>query len=172
MIKSRFFWILSAILAVGILILITYNDSTVKIRPSYQTSSMQNLHLTHKESGNIKWELSAVKAILPTGNKQVLLESLALKVNRTPAIFLTGGSGVYEIEDGHVTLNDKVEVTIKDAKFVTDSANYDTKNELITTNDDIKFSGNNFLISGTGLAAKVKQQQVRIIKNVKATFYR
>lgn len=172
MIKSRFFWILSAILAVGILILINYNDSTVKIRPSYQTSSMQNLHLTHKEGSSIKWELTADKATLPTGNKKVLLESLALKVNRTPAVFLTGGSGVYEIEAGNVILNDNVEVTIKDAKFVTDSVNYDTKDELITTNDDIKFSGNNFLIRGTGLAAKVKQQQVRIINNVKATFYR
>ncbi len=133
---------------------------------------MHNLHLTHKEGSSIKWELSADKAILPTGNKKVLLESLALKVNRTPAVYLTGGSGIYEIEDGKVTLDDRVEVTMEDAKFAADSVDYDTEAELITTNDEIIFSGSNFLIRGTGLAAQVKQQQVRVIKNVKATFYR
>ena len=172
MIKSRFFRILSAILVVGILILLSYSERNVKILPSYRTSSMKDLHLTRKEGGKVKWELSADKAILPVGNKEVFLESLSLKINRTPVIFLTSGSGVYEIDKGDITLNKSVELNIKETTFTTDTMKYNSKDEIITTDDDIKFNGDNFLIKGTGLVAKTKQQNMRIIKNVKAIFYR
>ena len=172
MIKSRFFRILSATLVVGVLILLSYNEQNVKILPSYRTSSMKDLHLTHKEGSKVKWELSADKAILPIGNKEVFLESLSLKINRTPEIFLTSGSGIYEIDNGDITLNKNVELNIKETTFTTDTMKYNSKDEIITTDDDIKFNGNNFLIEGTGLIAKTKQQNMRIIKNVKAIFYR
>ncbi|MBI4682202.1 MAG: LPS export ABC transporter periplasmic protein LptC [Nitrospirae bacterium] len=172
MIKSRSFWIISAIFIFGILIILNYNESSVNIFPSYQTSSMDNLHLKHREGNTVKWELTSEKALLPTGNKEVYLTSLSLKINRSPEIYLSSESGIYEIEKGNVTLNKSVELNIKDTKFTTDTLKWNSKDELITTEDQIKFSGNSFLITGTGLDAKVKQQQVRIMKDVKAIFYR
>ncbi len=172
MFKSRSFWIISAIFIFGILIILNYNESSVNIFPSYQTSSMDNLHLKHREGNTVKWELSSEKALLPTGNKEVYLKSLSLKINRSPEIYLSSENGIYEIEEGNVTLNKSVELNIKDTKFTTDTLKWNSKDELITTEDQIRFSGNNFLITGTGLAAKVKQQQVRIIKDVKAIYYR
>ena len=172
MIKSRFFRILSAILVIGILIILGYNEKVVKILPSYRTSSMKDFHLTHREGSKVKWELSADKALLPIGNKEVFLESLSLKINRTPEIFLTSGSGIYEIDKGDITFNKSVELNIKETKFTTDTMKYNSKDEIITTDDEIKFNGNNFLIEGTGLVAETKQQNMRITKNVKAIFYR
>ena len=133
---------------------------------------MKDFHLTHREGSKVKWELSADKAILPIGNKEVFLESLSLKINRTPEIFLTSGSGIYEIDKGDITLNKTVELNIKETTFTTDTMKYNSKDEIITTDDEIKFNGNNFLIEGTGLVAKTKQQNIRITKNVKAIFYR
>jgi len=159
-------------LVIGILILFNYNERRINISPSYKTSSMENLHLKHREGNMVKWELSSDEAILPFEKKQVLLESLALKINRSPEIYLTAGSGIYEIEEGNVTLNNTVEMNVKDTTFTTDTMKWNSKDELITTEDDIKFSGSSFLITGRGLAAKVKQEQVRIIKDVKAIFYR
>ena len=172
MIKSRLFWIISALFVFAILTILNYNENSVKMVPSYQTSSMENLYLKHKEGNKVKWELSSDKAILPLGNKKVLLESLALKINQSPEIYLTSGSGIYEIAQGNVTLNKPVELKIKEAKFTTDSLKYNSKKELITSEDEIKLSGNSFLITGTGLTARVQEQQVRIMKDVKAIFYR
>lgn len=172
MIKSRLFWVISAIFVFVILIILNYNEPSVKMVPLLQTSEMENLHMEHKEGDKVKWELSSNKAILPLGNKEVFLESLVLKINQTPEIYLTSGSGIYEIDRGNVTLNKPVELKIREATFATDSLKWNSKEELITSDDQIKLSGSSFLITGTGLSAKVHDQQVRIIKDVKAIFYR
>lgn len=172
MIKGRLFRVLSAILIVGILIILSYNDSNVKIRPSYQTSSMKNLHLIHKNDKKVNWELLAQNAIFPVGNKKVILESIGLTINNSPDIYLTSESGVYEVDKGNVQLTKPVEITIDDVKFTTNTLNWNSNDELISTKDAVKFIGGNFLIEGIGLSAKVKQQKVKIQKNVKAIFYR
>lgn len=159
-------------LITGLLFILNYKESGVKLNPSLKTSTMENLLLTHKQDDKVKWELSAGKALFPTGNKKVFLKSLGLKVKHSPEIYLTSQKGVYEIEKGNITLDNSVELNIGDTKFATNSLEWDSKNELITTKDDVKFSGKNFLIEGAGLIAKTKQQQIRIVKNVKAIFYR
>ncbi len=170
--KKKFYWFLTALLVIGVLVILNYNEGNVKISPSYQSSTMQQLHLTHKEDNTVKWELSAKSAIFPIGNKEVFLESLGLKINHSPEIYLTSGSGIYKIEKGYFILKKPVELNIKDAKFITNSLKWNSKNELITTDDAIKFIGKTFLIEGRGLSAKTKQQEVRILNNVEAIFYR
>jgi LPS export ABC transporter protein LptC len=172
MIKSRFFWIISATFVIAILMILNYNSSSITMSPSYRTSSMHNLHLKHREDNKVKWVLSSDKAILPMENKEIFLESLTLKINQDPEIYLTSGKGLYDVDQGNVTLNETVKLSIKDATFTTDSLNFDSKEELITTEDDIKLTGGSFLINGKGLYAQVKEDQVRIIKDVKAVFYR
>ena len=172
MTKGRFFRILSALLFIGILIVLGYRDHNAVINPSYQTSSMKNLHLTHKENKKVAWELLARNAIFPIGEKEVLLESIDLTIKNTPEIYLTSGSGVYEVDKQYVTLNKNVEILIRDAVFSTNTLKWNSKDGLISTNDDILLRGDNFLIEGTGLTAKVQQQKVKIQKNVKAIYYR
>ena len=172
MIKGRFFRILSSILIVGILIILSYNNDNVKIRPSYQTSSMDNLHLTHRGEKKVHWELVAQKATFPTGKKEIILKTIGLTINNSPEVYLTSDSGVYEMESGNVLLNKPVEISMEDIKFNTDTLNWNSSDEIISTKDAVKFTGNNFLIEGVGLSAKVTQQKVKIHKNVKAIFYR
>ncbi len=172
MTKGRFFWTISALLIIGILIILGYSDRDVEISPSYQTSSMKNLHLTHKEDKKVNWELTAQNAIFPMGKKEVLLESIGLKIKQSPEILLTSGSGVYEVDKQNVTLNKPVEILIKDTVFSTNTLKWNSKDELISTKDDVKFRGNNFLVEGTGLTAKVNKQKVTIQNNVKAIYYR
>ncbi len=57
-------------------------------------------------------------------------------------------------------------------RLTTDSLTWNSDNGLISTRDAIKFEGKNFLIEGTGLIAKTQNQQVKILDNVKGTFYR
>lgn len=170
--KRNYFGILIVFLAISTFILISYyKEQGLIIQPTYQTSSMQGLHLTHRENDDIKWELSADEAIFPMGEKEISLKSIGLKINQSPEIYLTSATGIYETEKGNIILSKSVEMNIKDTKFTTNTLKWDSASELLTTEDNVKFSGKSFLIEGTGLAATIKNQKIQILKNVKATFY-
>jgi len=172
MFKKNYLGVLILIIAISSLIFISYyKEQDVIIQPTYQTSSMQDLHLTHRENDKIKWELTAREAVFPSGKKEIILKILGLKINQSPEIYVTSSNGTYETEKGDIVLNKSVEMNIKDAKFTTNTLKWDSTRELLTSDDNVKFSGSDFLIEGTGLSAKVKQQKIKILKNVKATFY-
>ena len=172
MLKKTSIVVLSVVLAViTFFILSYYKEQDLKVQPSFQTSSMQNVHLIHREDNQVKWELSAREAIFPVDAKEILLTAPGIRINRTPEIFLTSGNGVYEVEKGEVVLGESVELRIKDTTFTADTLKWDNGKELLTTKDDVRFSGKNFLVEGTGLSALIKNEKVQILKNVKATFY-
>ena len=172
MFKKNYLGVLILIIAISALIFISYyKEQGVIIQPTYQTSSMQDLHLTHRENDKIKWELTAREAIFPSGKKEIILKILGLKINQSPEIYVTSSNGTYETEKGDIVLNESVEMNIKDAKFTTNTLKWDSTRELLTSDDNVKFSGSDFLIEGTGLSATVTQQKIKILKNVKATFY-
>ncbi|UCD36030.1 MAG: LPS export ABC transporter periplasmic protein LptC [Nitrospiraceae bacterium] len=171
MFKTRLIWILSALFAVGILILLTYDGNRVGIMPSYQSSYMTDLHMKHREGGEVKWELTSDRAVLPINRKEVHLEKIALKIRQSPEIDLTSGSGVYEVDEGNIMLSDTVNLNVKDAVFSTASVRYTSRDESIVSEETVRLTGNNFTITGSGLAAQVKEEKVSILHDVKAVFY-
>jgi len=172
MIKTRLTLILSILLVIGTLVILNFDGRNVKINPSYQTSSMKDLFLTHKEKGVIKWELSADKALMPISKKEIYLNDLKLKINRQTHIFLTSGSGIYEVEEENITLNNPVELKMKDTTFQTTTIKWNSADEFITTDDAVQFVGNKFRIVGKGMTAQLDKEHVRIMNDVKAVFYR
>ncbi len=132
---------------------------------------MKSLHLINKRGNEIRWELSAPKATIPEDKKRIFLQSPSLIINNSPEIHVTSGNGIYEIEKDNITLSRPVKINIKDAIFETDSLTWNSKDELISTDDPVQVKGNNYIINGTGLTAQVTQQKVRILNNVKAIFY-
>jgi LPS export ABC transporter protein LptC len=169
--RSKFFLVLLTALAVGILVILSSRGNGVKTYPLYKTSSMRGFHLTHKESGKIKWELIAEKATFPEGNKDVVLKNLTMRMHHEREFTVRGGSGIYNIQKKNLTINKPIEIDIEGDKLTTDSLTWNGERGVITTKDSIKFKGKNFLIEGTGLIAKIKDQQIRILKNVKGIFY-
>lgn len=169
--KAKFFFFFSLLLALGVLFVVGHKDTDVTVNPLYKTSSMDGLHITHKEGSIIKWELNAADAVLPSGNEQVIVKSLDLKIYDDPVIYLTGGSGIYNVEGGDLAINGLVKINIRDVQFTTDSLIWSSKDELLSTRDSVRFTGNKFLIEGKGLSAKIKDQKMKILDNVKGTFY-
>lgn len=169
--KAKFFFFFSLLLALGVLFVVGRKDTDVTVNPLYKTSSMDGLHITHKEGGIIKWELNAADAVLPSGNEQVIVKALDLKIYDDPVIYLTGGSGIYNIEGGDLAITGMVKINVNDVQFATDSIMWSGKDELLSTRDSVRFTGNKFLIEGKGLSAKIKDQKMKILDNVKGTFY-
>jgi len=170
-VRSKLFLVLLTALSIGTLVVLSYKENGVKTYPSYKTSSMRGFRLTHKEGDKIRWELISEKATFPEGNKEVILKDLIMRIYQEYEIALRGGSGVYDIQENNLTIHKPVEIDIEEAKLTTDSLTWDGKEGLITTQNNITFAGKNFLIEGTGLTAKIKDQQIRILKDVKGTFY-
>jgi LPS export ABC transporter protein LptC len=172
MLKARIPVILSVILVAGTLIILSFSGKSVKISPSYHTSSMKDLYLKHREAGLIKWELAAKKALMPIGKKVIYLSNLDLEINREPKVFMTSGSGIYEVENGDIKLDKPVEIKMDDTKFQTDTIRWNSADKFITTDNAVQFTGRKFKITGIGLTAQLDKEQVRIMKDVKAVFYR
>jgi LPS export ABC transporter protein LptC len=168
--KSRSIIVFACVLVLA-LITLNYSGNSLKIKPSYKMSSMHNVHMVNKEGNSLKWELSAEKAIFPKGNSEILLNSLGLRIEHTPEIYLTSESGIYKVENGNMILNSPVELNVKDVKFKTAGIQWNNHEETLTTNNDVEFIGQTFNIVGKGLRANTKDQKVRILKDVKAIFY-
>ena len=167
MIKSRLTFIFACLLVLA-LITINYSGNGLKIKPSYRMSSMHKVHMVNKEGNSVKWELSAEKAVFPKGNQEIFLESLGLRLNSE--ISLTSSSGIYTVQKGDMTLHNPVELNVKDTKFKTDKMYWNGRNETLTTDSNVEFIGKTFNIAGKGLISKPKEQRIRILKDVKATF--
>ncbi len=171
MIKKRLPIILASVLVIGVLITLNYRSNNLEMIPSYRMSSMHQIHMVNKKGNTVKWELSAKNAVFPKGNREIILNSLGLRLQHTPEIYLTSASGIYMIESGNMILNNSVELNVKDAKFKTAGVHWNSREETLTTNNDVEFIGKSFNITGKGLTAKTKEQKIRILKNVKAIFY-
>ncbi|MBI4654100.1 MAG: LPS export ABC transporter periplasmic protein LptC [Nitrospirae bacterium] len=171
--KIRFLSALSIILLLGALIIYNrYKEDGLSAHTLYRTSSMQGFHLIHKEGGRIGWELIADSAIFPQGNNEVLLKDLNMKIYQDQFIILTGKEGNYSIDEKILVVDKTVEVKIDNSVLNTDSLIWDGNKEVITTQDNIKFRGKTFSIEGRGLTVIVKDQQVKVLNDVKGIFYR
>lgn len=170
--KNKLLVFVLTVLAIAILILLNYKENGIKTYPTYKTSSMRGFHVTHKKGNEIKWELVSENATFPEGNETVILDNLLMRIHDKYDISLTGGSGVYKIKDKNLTINKPIVIDIEGDKLTMDSLTWNGEKELITTKDIIQFRGKNFFIEGTGLIAKVRNQQIKILENVTGTFYR
>ena len=169
--KGKLFLFFSVILALCILIINGYKDENISIRPIYKTSTMRGLRITRKEEGRVGWELMAEDAVFSAEDGKVVIASLELSILDEPKLYLTGSSGIYYVEREIFVFDRPVEMSISDGKFNTDSLTWSSRSGLVTTDDRVKFKGKNFLIEGKGLSAKIKEKKMKILDNVKGTFY-
>jgi LPS export ABC transporter protein LptC len=170
--KEKSFLVLSIILILGILIILGYKEDSINISPSYRTSSMRGIHLNHREGNDLKWELLADTATFPEDKKEIIIDSLELKILNEPGIKITGGKGIYDINSKDLSVRDRIKIFLSNGIFRTDSLKWKSSENIITTANNVEFTNDNFTIKGTGLIAEVREERVRILKNVTGIFYR
>jgi hypothetical protein len=168
--KGKFFLFFSVILALGILTIQSYKDDSIIIRPLYRESTMRDVHIAHKESGRVRWELNTRDAVFSGNNDEISISDLKLKIHNEPEVNLIGGSGTYDVEMEELTINRPVIISINDAVFTTDSLTWYSRFGHIKTDDRVEFRGNKFHIEGRGLSAGIKDRKLMIHKDVKGIF--
>jgi LPS export ABC transporter protein LptC len=133
-------------------------------------SFIEGIKIIHKKDGNNIWTLSAKKADISSNEDRAVLNDIAMTIE-DKGLTIHAADGIYDFLSRNLTLNGSITAIAKDYTITADSAEWDQSKNEIRTKGNVKMESKKFSVEGEGIEAD-SQQKVRILKNVKATFYR
>lgn len=137
-------------------------------------SFIEGLKIIHKKNGISMWTLNASRADIIEGSDRVKLDDVVLRVenkDENKEMTIYSPEGFYNIESRDLTLNGKIKAVTKGYTIITESVEWNQSKGEIKTKEAVKIESKKFNVEGSGMEAD-SEQKVRILKNVKATFYR
>ncbi len=133
-------------------------------------SFIEGLKIVNKKDGNNVWTLIAKRADIIESKNQARLSNITMVVENN-GMKINSLSGLYDMETRNLTLDGRITAEAKDYMIITESAELDNSKGEIKTKGDVKVRSKKFDVEGSGMKAG-SSQKVRILKDVKATFYR
>jgi LPS export ABC transporter protein LptC len=116
------------------------------------------------------WTLNASRADIIEGSDRIKLSDVVLWVeNKDMTIY--SPEGFYNMESRDLTLDGKIKAVSKGYTIITESVEWNQSKGEIKTKEAVKIESKKFNVEGVGMEAD-SEQKVRILKNVKATFFR
>ena len=140
---------------------------TFKIRGN---SFIEGLKILHEEGGDAVWTLTARKADLRESDNMADLSDITVVVPKN-GLRLYADKGVYDLTNQKFTTQSDIKAETKDYKITTSLIDYEASSGKIKTEEIIKVDGKRFKVEGKGMTVD-SERKVRILKDVKATFYK
>lgn len=137
-------------------------------------SFIEGLKIIHKKNGTSMWTLNASRADIIEGSDRVKLDDVVLRVenkDENKEMTIYSPEGFYNMESRDLTLNGKIKAVTKGYTIITESVEWNQSKGEIKTKEAVKVESKKFNVEGVGMEAD-SEQKVRILKNVKATFFR
>lgn len=143
-------------------------EGDVKTRVSLSGNSyMDNVSITQKKDGMVKWLLSSQKAIFLNDNDVKLV---ALKITfPEKELTLTSDSGLYDIEKRNLKIESNIKASTKDYDIVASTLFWDASRNELLSDQKVRIIGKRFHVEGDNLTATT--DAAKLNTNVKATFY-
>lgn len=135
-----------------------------------QNSFIDGLEIINKKDGNKVWTLSAERADIMESEDKALLSNISMTIE-DKGMTIQAPDGVYDLAQKDLSLNGQIIAITKDYTITADSVEWNQSREEIIAKGNVKIEGKKFNVEGSGLEAD-SGQKMRILKNVKATFYR
>lgn len=154
------------LLAVLIVYLNQEKDAKIKLGPG-DSSYMDEVSITQKKAGLVKWRLNAEKAVFLTSN-YVKLDNLKI-IFPEKELTLTSNSGMYDIENRNLKIDGNINAFTKDYEIVASTLFWDSSKNEILSDEKVKIVGKKFFAEGDNLTATTDKATLN--KNVKAVFY-
>ncbi|HBR21401.1 MAG TPA: LPS export ABC transporter periplasmic protein LptC [Nitrospiraceae bacterium] len=168
--KNKILLILSLLLLSFVFLFFGNNKGLEKDLLVKGGSFIEGLKIIHKKNGTSMWALNASRADIMEGSDRVKLNDVVLTVeNKDMTIY--SPEGFYNMESRDLTLNGKIKAVSKEYTIITESVEWNQSKGEIKTKEDVKIESKKFNVEGSGMEAD-SEEKVRILKNVKATFYR
>ncbi|MBI5187880.1 MAG: LPS export ABC transporter periplasmic protein LptC [Nitrospirae bacterium] len=133
-------------------------------------SFIEGLRIVQKKDGNIIWTLTAEKADIIESKSKANLSNIIMAVEKNGLVLYTD-NGIYNLSNRNFTTKGKLRAESKDYTIMTESIDWEASSGKVKTKDGIIVEGKNFKVEGTGMETN-PGQKVRILKDVKATFYK
>lgn len=133
-------------------------------------SFIEGLKILHEEGGDAVWTLTARKADLRESDNMADLSDVTVVVPKN-GLRLYADKGVYDLTNKKFTTQSEIKAETKDYKITTSLIDYEASSGKIKTEEMIKVDGKRFKVEGKGMTVD-SERKVRILKDVKATFYK
>lgn len=134
------------------------------------SSFFEGLKILQKKDANIVWTLLAKRADFIEGENMVKLSDITMTIQKNGVVFYAE-KGVYNLSNKNFTAQGPIRAKATDYTIIADSIDYDDSSGNFKTEGFIAVEGKKFKVDGKGMRVD-SEQKVRILKDVKATFYK
>lgn len=166
---KRIFLIGISVILCGILIAVLRDSGEMRGGVKLEGGSfIEDLRILHRKNGTIDWTLTANRADFLNNSEKARLKDIRMQIQKD-GVSLIADSGTYDLSTQSFTTDDMVQAEGDDYTIRADSIQYEISSGTIKTDGKIHVEGKGFEIQGKGLQAD-KNQKVRILNDVKATF--
>jgi len=145
-------------------------EKEYRLGVSTKTNSyIEGLRIVNKKNGVDAWVISAKRADFTRDETVANLNTVTVDAKKEELI-LNADSGTYNLTTREIFLKDNITMRIKGSVISAKSLSWDPSRETLTSPDRVQMDGKKFRIEGDGLMA-TQDQKVKLISNVKATFF-
>ena len=147
---------------------VTSNTTTNAAGDSGVQQQLQGFNLNgYNNTGQKTWQVNGDKADIT--DEKIKITNVDAKFYGKENGNLTSKTGTIDKVNGKVHLQDDVVITAdRGTKMTTDSLDWNRNKNLITTNDPVKITDDQGVVTGQGMTAHSDLKQASINKNVKA----
>ena len=140
---------------------------TLKIK---ENSFIEGIRIVYGKDGDMVWTLTAKKADFTQDENIVELTDVAVLVKKNGMSVYTD-KAKYDLLTQNFITEGEIRANGKDYTITTASIDYEASSGKLKTENPIKVEGKRFTVEGKGMTLD-SNQRVRILNNVKATFYK
>jgi LPS export ABC transporter protein LptC len=127
---------------------------------------MDNIKITHKKDGIIKWHVGAKKAVFADAN-QVKLETLKVTFPEKKLV-LNSDSGTYNSTTQSIKIEGNIKAETNNYTISALNLSWDASKSELSSDKKIQIVGKEFIIEGDELSAST--DKARLNSNIKAVF--
>ena len=168
--KKIVFFVLSALLF-SVFIFMVKDEKESKLNIQIKGDSfIEGLKMVHKNNGHPDWTLSAKEADLHEAENLAYLNGVQITLEgKDMAVF--ADKGTFNMATKNLSIDGNITAKGNSFSITAEHADLDSEAGTIKSESAVKLDGKKMKIEGKGILINNKERKVRVLKDVKATFY-
>jgi LPS export ABC transporter protein LptC len=133
-------------------------------------SYLEGVRIVNKKDGKKDWIVTAKRADIKENGDRAELSDLEVTV-QDKDIKIFADKGIYDMAGKKLTIIGPVTARQKEYTMTSEDMEFENSTGILKTDKKVRVEGKKFTLTGIGLHADNNEHKVRILKDVKATFY-
>lgn len=167
--KKKLLFVFPLFFLVALLLFLRNNREIEKDLLFRGNSFIEGVKIVHKKGDNQRWTLIAKRADIIEDEDKAELTDIVITID-DKGMTIHAENGLYDFLSRDLTLNRRIKAVTKDYTIIADSVEWNQSSGEIKTTGNVKVESKRFNVAGKEMEAN-SEQKVRILKDVKATFY-